>query len=98
MSLQLGDVLVPSIADVLAARRLVRLAVEDDIAEPLREWVWKYDPPEKRRLGYVLTCRSCSSVWLSAAVLSYCMPRVLRDTLALSEAVILLSKAEDSLK
>lgn len=86
------------ISSVLAAKRLVRLAVDDQVAEPLRELVWKHDPPERHRLGYVLTCHSCSSFWAALFVTIGCFPSTVRDTLALSEAAILLHEAEERLR
>lgn len=83
---------------VLAAKRLVRLVVDDQIAEPVREFVWKHDPPEKHRLGYVLTCHSCASFWAAAIIASGCFPPALRYTVALSEAVLLLDRVEDRLQ
>ena len=94
----MSSLILRSIVSVLAAKRLVRLAVDDQVAEPVREFVWKHDPPEKHRLGYVLTCHSCSSFWASAIVASCCLPPTLRYTLALSEAVLLLDQVETRLQ
>lgn len=49
----------------LAARRLVTIAVDDEIARPLREKLWERFPPETSKLGYASACRKCSAVWAS---------------------------------
>jgi hypothetical protein len=54
---------------VLAALRLTRLVVADDITAPLRERLWRRFPPATR-LGYLVTCAWCSSFWVSVVLLS----------------------------
>jgi hypothetical protein len=75
---------------VLATKRLTRLVVDDAITEPVREAVWQKSPPEKIGIGYLVSCHACTSVWAAAAVLA--MPKQLRDTLALSEAVLTIRR------
>lgn len=52
----------------LATYRISRLAVEDEITAPIRDAVWDKHPPEKSRLGYLLTCYWCSSVYAASAL------------------------------
>lgn len=51
----------------LATYRLSRLVVEDEITEPLREKIWKKHPPTTR-LGYLITCYWCSSIYAASAL------------------------------
>lgn len=53
----------------LATYRLTRLLLVDSLTEPLRERVWRRYPPESSRLGYLLTCPWCASVWAASALL-----------------------------
>lgn len=80
----------------LATKRLVRLITADAILDPVREKVWEIDPPQKHRVGYVLTCESCSSMWAAAAVTllisSGVHGRRLAFMMALSETAVLLSE------
>lgn len=52
---------------IFATHRLSRLIVEDQITEPLRNWIWKTYPPQSTQFGYLFTCYWCSSIW--AAIL-----------------------------
>jgi hypothetical protein len=92
------------VADSLATYRLTRLVVEDQITVDVREWIWKHHSPEETKLGYLITCPYCVSVWAGAVIaLSHTPPdgvvggtlRVLRNTLALSGAVALVHEALD---
>ena len=56
------------VAGALATYRLTRLVVEDEITRPLREKVWDTHPPESTKLGYILTCSHCTSIYAGAAV------------------------------
>lgn len=56
------------VLDVLAAYRVTRLIVEDEITADLRELVWKRFSPEDTKIGYALTCPHCASVWIAALV------------------------------
>lgn len=51
----------------LATYRLSRLVVEDEITEPLREKIWQKHPPTTR-LGYLITCYWCSSIYAASAL------------------------------
>lgn len=76
----------------LAAKRIVRLIKEDEIAEDLRVAVFDRWPPEDHKLTYLLSCEACLSVWAAAFVASGLAPSKLVDTLAVSETVILATK------
>jgi hypothetical protein len=58
------------VIDALAVKRLTRLVTEDQIMEPVRNWVWNRYPPESTKLGYLLTCPHCTSIWVAAGVQS----------------------------
>jgi hypothetical protein len=86
----------------LAVHRLTRLLIEDEITQPLRDWI---DPPseepiqEQTRLGYFITCPWCVSVWVAAgwAVLTAACPGVTAAAgaaLAWSSVTGLLSSVE----
>jgi len=83
----------------LATYRLTRLVTRDSITAPLRERVWRRFPPETTRVGYVLTCEWCASVWtasllvVSSTMLTASRPVLL--VLAVSGATGLLTAYED---
>lgn len=52
----------------LATYRLSRLVVEDEITSGLRDVIWKKYPPESTKVGYLLTCYWCSSVYAASAL------------------------------
>jgi hypothetical protein len=56
-----------AIVIAFAARRLTTLIVEDKVTERLRAAWWRRYP-EETPLGYIPTCRNCSSVWAAGAV------------------------------
>jgi len=72
---------------VLATARITRLITEDSITEPLRDRAMEIHP----KLGELVHCRMCTSVWAGAfvAATSRVAPGLSR-MLALSEATILL--------
>ena len=51
----------------LATYRLTRLFTRDTIFESFRNWWWIKFPPHKK-LGYLLTCEWCLSIWLGSLV------------------------------
>lgn len=55
----------------LATYRLTRLVTRDAIMAPVVEKVWKKYPPEKSKVGYLLTCEWCLSIWV-ASLLQLC--------------------------
>ena len=52
----------------LATYRLTRFLVRDELAAPLREAVWSRYPPETSKVGYLLTCEWCTSIWAGSAL------------------------------
>lgn len=50
----------------LATYRLTRLITRDTITAPLREKIWESHPPHSSKLGYVLTCEWCSSIYAAS--------------------------------
>lgn len=77
---------------ILATSRATKLIVDDAIFDKARELVWKRFPPHEHGPGFVLTCPACASVWAALIVVTRVLPRPLRYTLALSEAVLILRK------
>lgn len=91
-------------ATLLATRRITSLVTEDAITEDIREAVTRRYPPEHHKLGYLVTCRKCTSVWAALAALSLValsnvpVVRSVLYALALSEASIIADRympAED---
>lgn len=67
----------------LATYRLSRLVVEDEITASLRDKIWAKYPPSTK-LGYLLTCYWCTSVWISTALIfSYILIPTVTITVAL---------------
>lgn len=84
----------------LATYRLTRMITRDHIAEPLRERIWKKYPPESTKVGYLITCDWCTSIWVASGLqLSRTiMPngiRAVESVLALSAVAGLLAAHED---
>ena len=83
---------------LLATRRITTLITEDKITEDLRDAVTRRFPPEHTKLGYLVTCRKCSSIWaalcslLLLALGNVPVVRTVLYALALSEATILTDK------
>lgn len=50
----------------LATYRLTRLITRDTITAPIREKIWENHPPHTSKLGYVLTCEWCSSMYAAS--------------------------------
>lgn len=78
------------ILTILAARRLTGLIVDDVVFDQVREKIWSVYPPN-RSVGYLITCRRCSSVWAGLVVVLLSQTSVGRTiivALALSEATI----------
>lgn len=78
----------------LASFRLTRLVTTDQLSAQLRERVWARRPPESSRLGYLLTCDWCVSIWTSALlVLVYSIS----STTALAVGAVLALSAAASI-
>lgn len=54
----------------LAVTRLTLLITTDMITQPLRDRIWRKRPPSTSRIGYLVTCNWCSSIYASTAVMS----------------------------
>lgn len=52
----------------LATYRLTRLVTTDEITAPIRDRIWRTRPPETSRVGYLLTCNWCSSIYAASAL------------------------------
>jgi hypothetical protein len=79
--------------DVLAVARLTRLITEDEITEPMRDFIqgrW-----QGSKLAYLVTCPFCVSVWMGLLVTRSPIPPWVKRTLACSEATILVRQLAD---
>lgn len=56
------------VKDVLAVHRLTKLVIDDKITEDFREAVFERFPPDSTKIGYVLTCPWCVSLWVGIGV------------------------------
>jgi hypothetical protein len=83
----------------LATYRLTRLITRDTILESFRNWVWKKRSPDKSKLGYLLTCEWCTSIYAASLLLVSSMITSATDiaatVLALSAIAGLLTAYED---
>ena len=70
----------------LGTHRLARLIIEDAILETPREALFKRFPPETTRIGYLLTCYWCLSIWIA---LIFVLCYILVPTATLVAALIL---------
>ena len=85
----------------LATRRLTSLIVDDTIFNKYREQIWKNHSPNESLIGYLLTCRRCSSIWAAGMTLlltRYSSGKLILDILALSEATILLDESIETFR
>ncbi|HEX6681566.1 MAG TPA: DUF1360 domain-containing protein [Candidatus Limnocylindrales bacterium] len=86
------------VVTVLATQRLTQLVVEDEITAPIRDgivtWSNRYrEGSWQDRLGYLVTCPACTSVWAGAALLAaahHPVGRLLARVLAASGAALLV--------
>jgi hypothetical protein len=85
----------------LATRRLVTLVTEDKITEDIRDAVLKRFPEDESKVGYLVGCRKCVSIWSGVATL--CLLTLTKGAgqkvvyaLALSETSIITDKLLDS--
>lgn len=56
------------VIDALAVHRATRLITEDELTRPLRERIHANHPPAASKLGYVITCPYCASIYAALAV------------------------------
>lgn len=54
----------------LATYRITRLIIRDTIFETPRNKFWSRFPPETTKIGYLLTCEWCMSVWVGSVVVT----------------------------
>lgn len=82
----------------LATRRITSLVVDDYITEDARDAFLKRFPADETKVGYLATCRNCSSVWAAAVTIcllpltKYFGVRLVLQSLALSEASIITDR------
>jgi hypothetical protein len=84
----------------LAAARLTRLVVEDEVFEPIRKLAFKADPQSKH-VGFIVTCHACTSVWAGLLLMtapSWVIPRRVREALAVSELTLLVKAGRDKVE
>lgn len=84
----------------LAAARITRLIVEDEVAEPLRKLAFKVDP-ESKHVGFIVTCHACSSVWAGLLLYvapNWIIPKRVREALAVSELTLLIKAGRDKVE
>lgn len=60
--------LLPLLLDILAVYRLTKLVLDDQIMAEVREKIWEKFPPESTKIGYLITCPWCTSIWMGAAI------------------------------
>lgn len=56
------------VIDALAVHRATRLITTDQVTAPLRERIHAHHPPSSSKLGYVLTCDYCASIYAALLV------------------------------
>lgn len=78
---------------LLAVMRITRLVTEDSITEPVRDRAMSTNS----KLGELVQCRACTSVWAALFVtfVGWRWPRLL-EMLALSESTILVREKFES--
>lgn len=59
---------VDLVVDIVATYRLTRLIIDDRLTEELREIIYSKFPPTTTKIGYILGCRWCMSIWAGAAI------------------------------
>ena len=79
----------------LATKRIARLVVDDAILDDLREKLYEKFPPESHKIGYLVTCIACTSVWAGAIVASGILPERVVQLLAYSEATVIVGELVD---
>lgn len=94
------NMLINMLVSLLVTRRITSLIVDDEITSDIRDaWLARWNA-DTTKLGYLVTCRKCSSVWAGAATLlllsltKYRLVRVIVGALALSEASITIDKLQ----
>ncbi len=62
--------MTPAVYDALAVFRLTKLVVDDEIFAAVRDKLLERFPPESTKLGYLITCPWCVSIYLGGAVVA----------------------------
>jgi len=52
----------------LAAYRLTRLIIQDEITQDIRDKIFDRFPPQNTKLGYLFTCPWCISIWVGTGL------------------------------
>lgn len=82
--------LANSAITALATYRLTKLILEDEITAPIRDRVLSKFPPESTKIGYLLTCPWCVSMYM--APLAYFAPTPIKESLAASAVTGILAE------
>jgi hypothetical protein len=54
----------------LATYRVTKFILEDELASPVRNRIFKKFPPQSSKLGYLFTCSWCTSIWVGAGLVA----------------------------
>lgn len=54
--------------EFVAVYRATKLIIDDEIFADIREKIWDKYPPETTKIGYLLTCPWCASIWAAAGL------------------------------
>lgn len=54
--------------DIIAVYRITKLIIDDEILHEFREKVWEKYPPESTKIGYLITCPWCTSIWAGIVI------------------------------
>lgn len=60
--------IVSLLLDIIAVYRITKLIIDDEILADFRDLVWDKFPPESTKIGYLITCPWCTSIWAGIAV------------------------------
>lgn len=60
--------IVSLLLDIIAVYRITKLIIDDDIMNEFRQMVWKRYPADSTKIGYLITCPWCTSIWAGIAV------------------------------
>lgn len=83
----------------LATYRITRLITRDHIFSSARNKFWEKYPPESTKLGYLITCEWCTSIWVASLLVISAMITLVTvavaTVFALSAVAGLLTAYED---
>lgn len=54
----------------LATYRITKFILEDELAAPVRNKLFKKFPPSSTKVGYLFTCPWCISIWAGAGLVA----------------------------